>query len=169
MGDNPRERAGQVDAQNVPRFVGLRTFARLPRLEDVESADAAILGAPVDLGTTFRGGPRFGPAGIREQSLLLKPYNEALDVFPFDSMQVVDAGHIRLRVYERGVGETQACGTGACAAVAVGRNLGLLGVDVQVQLPGGRLDISGVAHQNGTIRFGHDPATSALDVDPGAA
>ena len=56
-------------------------------------------------------------------------------------MQVVDAGHIRLRVYERGVGETQACGTGACAAVAVGRNLGLLGADVQVQLPGGRLDI----------------------------
>jgi diaminopimelate epimerase len=56
-------------------------------------------------------------------------------------MQVVDAGHIRLRVYERGVGETLACGTGACAAVAVGRNLGLLGPDVAVQLPGGRLDI----------------------------
>ena len=56
-------------------------------------------------------------------------------------MQVVDAGHIRLRVYERGVGETRACGTGACAAVAVGRNLGLLASDVQVQLPGGCLDI----------------------------
>jgi len=56
-------------------------------------------------------------------------------------MQVIDAGHIRLRVYERGVGETQACGTGACAAVAVGRNLGLLGADVEVHLPGGRLDI----------------------------
>jgi agmatinase len=92
VGDEPDQRAGQVDAQNVPRFLGLRTFARLPRLEDVESADVAILGAPVDLGTTFRGGPRFGPAGIREQSLLLKPYNEALGVFPFDSMQVVDAG-----------------------------------------------------------------------------
>jgi diaminopimelate epimerase len=56
-------------------------------------------------------------------------------------MQVLDASHIALRVYERGVGETQACGTGACAAVAVGRNLGLLGADVAVQLPGGRLDI----------------------------
>jgi diaminopimelate epimerase len=56
-------------------------------------------------------------------------------------MQVVDAGHIRLRVHERGVGETRACGTGACAAVAVGRNLGLLASDVQVQLPGGCLDI----------------------------
>jgi diaminopimelate epimerase len=56
-------------------------------------------------------------------------------------MQVLDAGHIRLRVYERGVGETRACGTGACAAVAVGRTLGLLGSEVQVQLPGGTLDI----------------------------
>ena len=92
MAENPGKRAGQVDAQNVPRFLGLRTFARLPRLEDVDSADVAILGAPVDLGTTFRGGPRFGPAGIREASLLLKPYNEALDVFPFDALQVVDAG-----------------------------------------------------------------------------
>lgn len=91
----PRDRPpiiGQLDAQNVPRFVGLRTFARLPRLEDVVVADVAVLGAPVDVGTTFRGGPRFGPAAIREASLLLKPYNEPLGVFPFDEMQVVDAG-----------------------------------------------------------------------------
>jgi diaminopimelate epimerase len=56
-------------------------------------------------------------------------------------MQVIDAGHIRLRVYERGAGETQACGTGACAAVAVGRDLGLLGADVEVHVPGGRLGV----------------------------
>jgi diaminopimelate epimerase len=56
-------------------------------------------------------------------------------------MQVLDAGHIRLRVYERGAGETQACGTGACAAVVVGRNLGLLGADVEVHVPGGRLGV----------------------------
>jgi guanidinobutyrase / D-arginase len=86
------QHVGQVDAQNVPRFVGFRTFARLPRLEDVGSADAAVLGAPIDLGTTFRSGPRFGPAAIREASLLLKPYSEPLDVFPFDDMQVADAG-----------------------------------------------------------------------------
>ena len=92
MSEPPAERAGQVNAQNVPRFLGLRTFARLPRLEDVDTADVAVLGAPIDLGTTFRGGPRFGPAGIREASLLLKPYNEALGVFPFNELQVVDAG-----------------------------------------------------------------------------
>lgn len=56
-------------------------------------------------------------------------------------MQVIDASHIRLRVHERGVGETLACGTGACAAVAVGRRLGLLGPSVAVDLPGGRLNI----------------------------
>jgi diaminopimelate epimerase len=56
-------------------------------------------------------------------------------------MEVVDADHIRLRVHERGVGETQACGTGACGAVAVGRKLGLLRPEVQVDVPGGRLDV----------------------------
>ncbi|MGH8496179.1 MAG: diaminopimelate epimerase [Gammaproteobacteria bacterium] len=56
-------------------------------------------------------------------------------------MQVVDSGHIRLRVHERGTGETRACGTGACAAVAVGRRHGVLGEDVAVDLPGGRLAI----------------------------
>ena len=56
-------------------------------------------------------------------------------------MQIVDASHIRLRVYERGVGDTMACGTGACAAVAVGRNLGLLAADVEVHVRGGRLSV----------------------------
>jgi diaminopimelate epimerase len=54
-------------------------------------------------------------------------------------MEVVSPEHIRLRVYERGVGETQACGTGACGAVAVGRRLGVLREEVQVDAPGGRM------------------------------
>jgi len=54
-------------------------------------------------------------------------------------MEVVSPNHIRLRVFERGVGETQACGTGACAAVAVGRRLGLLTDEVAVDAPGGRM------------------------------
>lgn len=56
-------------------------------------------------------------------------------------MQVLNPQHIRLRVFERGVGETQACGTGACAAVVAGVRLGLLvsGEDVRVSLPGGDL------------------------------
>jgi diaminopimelate epimerase len=56
-------------------------------------------------------------------------------------MQVLDAGRIRLRVYERGAGETPACGTGACGAVAVGRLWGMLGARVVVELTGGELTI----------------------------
>jgi len=52
-------------------------------------------------------------------------------------MEIVGRGHIRLRVFERGVGETLACGTGACGAVAVGRRHGLLDDQVRVDLPGG--------------------------------
>jgi diaminopimelate epimerase len=52
-------------------------------------------------------------------------------------MQIVERTHIRLRVYERGAGETLACGTGACAAVAVGVKSGLLDPEVRVDLPGG--------------------------------
>jgi agmatinase len=83
---------GQVDALAVPRFAGVRTFARLPALEDVGHADVAVLGAPFDGATTFRAGARFGPAAVREASLLLRPYNEALDIAPFAAVQVADAG-----------------------------------------------------------------------------
>ncbi|MCS0241162.1 diaminopimelate epimerase [Vibrio alginolyticus] len=57
-------------------------------------------------------------------------------------MQVMSRDHIRLRVYERGAGETQACGSGACAAVAVGILQGLLDENVKVSLPGGELRIA---------------------------
>ena len=57
-------------------------------------------------------------------------------------MQVVDRGHIRLRVYERGAGETLACGSGACAAVVAGRQRGLLDDKVDVNLLGGTLRVS---------------------------
>ncbi|KGQ40796.1 diaminopimelate epimerase [Gallibacterium anatis] len=56
-------------------------------------------------------------------------------------MQVLNRKQIKLRVFERGAGETQACGTGACAAVAVGIMQGLLNNQVEVELPGGKLMI----------------------------
>lgn len=57
-------------------------------------------------------------------------------------MQVLNRGEVNLRVFERGVGETQACGTGACGAVVSGRVQGLLDSTVKVNLPGGSLSIS---------------------------
>jgi len=63
-------------------------------------------------------------------------------------MQIIGPRHISLRVFERGAGETLACGTGACAAVAVGRRWGLLEAEVQVDLPGGTASVSwaGIGH-----------------------
>jgi diaminopimelate epimerase len=61
---------------------------------------------------------------------------------------VLEPGRIRLRVHERGVGETLACGTGACAAVVVGMQAGWLGPHVEVQMRGGMLSIAwaGLGH-----------------------
>lgn len=76
----------------------------------------------------------------------LGPVIESHALFPertnIGFMQVVSREHIRLRVYERGAGETQACGSGACGAVAVGIQQGLLAGQVRVELPGGRLDVA---------------------------
>ncbi len=57
-------------------------------------------------------------------------------------MEIIDRTHVRLRVFERGVGETRACGTGACGAVAVGRRRGALDAQVRVELPGGTATVS---------------------------
>jgi len=57
-------------------------------------------------------------------------------------LEIVSRSHVRLRVYERGVGETPSCGTGACAAVAVGRRRGLLDAQVGVDVRGGTLQVN---------------------------
>src|SRR5215467_10525703 len=85
---------GQIDAMKMPRFSGPATFARLPRIDEVARADAAVLGVPFNSGVTYRPGARFGPAHVRESSRLLRPYNPAVDVSPFASLQAVDAGDL---------------------------------------------------------------------------
>lgn len=76
----------------------------------------------------------------------LGPHLEKHVLFPRGTnvgfMEVVTSQHIRLRVYERGTGETLACGSGACAAVAVGQIQGILQQEVQIDLPGGTLSVS---------------------------
>ncbi|KWX23852.1 agmatinase [Mycolicibacterium wolinskyi] len=94
---------GQVDAQAVPRYAGIATFARLPQRHEVEHYDIAVVGVPFDSGVTYRPGARFGPAAIRQASRLLKPYHPALDVSPFASAQVVDAGDIAANPFDIGV------------------------------------------------------------------
>jgi agmatinase len=96
---NSGQRIGQVDATVVPRFAGVATFARLPRIDEVAKADIAVVGIPFDAGTSYRPGARFGPSHIRESSRLLRPYNPAQDASPFALAQVVDAGDIAVNPF----------------------------------------------------------------------
>ncbi|MEN8178516.1 MAG: diaminopimelate epimerase [Pseudomonadota bacterium] len=76
-------------------------------------------------------------------------------------MERIDSHIIKLRVYERGAGETLACGTGACAAVVAGRLLGILDQQVQVQLPGGELVVEWRGEGNPVVMSG--PAEVAFE------
>jgi len=88
------------------------------RVDDIQAAPVATLGARIEIHPRF---PNRANVGF---------------------MQVMNRRAIRLRVFERGVGETSACGSGACAAVVAGRLQGWLDERVAVELPGGRLMIS---------------------------
>jgi agmatinase len=83
-----------ADSFVTPRFSGVRTFMRLPNVQDLENSDVAIVGAPFDTGATFRAGARFGPEGIRSVSHLLRRYNPSLDVVIFDHLSVIDYGDV---------------------------------------------------------------------------
>jgi len=91
---------GPPNAIEVPRFAGPDTFARLPRLDQVDHAGVAVLGIPFDAGVSYRSGARFGPSGIRAGSKLLRPYHPALDVNPWDVHQVVDAGDVSANPFD---------------------------------------------------------------------
>src|SRR3546814_19574116 len=81
-------------------------------------------------------------------------------------MQIVDRHAIKLRVYERGAGETLACGTGACAAVVAGIRRGLLDSPVQVHTRGGRLT---VAWEDGSLRMSGPAASDRQRVVAGTS
>jgi agmatinase len=126
---------GQVDGMKVPRYAGLTTFARLPRLEDVQDYDVAVVGVPFDSGVTYRPGARFGPAHIRQASRLLRPYNPALDAQPFRDAQIVDAGDIAANPFdiEEAIQQTRA---GLAALMtSTGRPVLSLGGDHTIALP----------------------------------
>lgn len=91
---------GPVDASVNPRYSGIATFARLPRIEEVEHTDIAVVGIPFDTGVSYRPGTRFGPSHVRESSRLLRPYNPAQDVSPFAAVQVSDAGDIPVNPFD---------------------------------------------------------------------
>jgi agmatinase len=125
---------GPVDGLQVPRYAGHSTFARLPRLEDVDDYHVAVVGVPFDSGVTYRPGARFGPSYIRQGSRLLRPYNPALEVSPFAGVQVVDAGDIATNPFsiEDAMRQVEA---GVRELSAGGRNVVVLGGDHTIALP----------------------------------
>ena len=138
------ESNGEVTVNmGVPRF----DPATLPFVAEQQSHYVLnVLGQEITIGAVSMGNPHavylvddtdsaavasFGPA-ITHHPRFTKGVNSGF-------MQIVNRGHIRLRVYERGSGETLACGTGACAAMVVGRLWNALDELVRVDLPGGQL------------------------------
>jgi len=79
---------------SVPRYTGVRTFARLPYTQQLDGVDAAVVGVPFDTATSYRPGARFGPEAIRAGSTLLRPYHPAVAVDVFDSLNIVDYGDV---------------------------------------------------------------------------
>ncbi|HSG63438.1 MAG TPA: diaminopimelate epimerase [Gammaproteobacteria bacterium] len=107
-----------------------------------------VAGRDVEFGAVSLGNPHAvvnvdsvetAPVGILGQAFQEEPaFPKGVNV---GFMEIVGTGRIRLRVFERGVGETLACGTGAAAAAVVGRRWGELAELVQVDLPGGSLGV----------------------------
>jgi agmatinase len=91
---------GPVDPLKVPRFAGPSTFARLPRRDEVDRCDVAVVGVPFDSGVTYRPGARFGPNAVRNATRLLRSYHPGLDVRPFAAQQVADAGDIACNPFD---------------------------------------------------------------------
>ena len=114
----------------------------------VDRYEVALLSQTVEIGAVSMGNPHavllvddVQQAPVDQLGPLLEHHNRFPRRVNVGFMQIIDTLNINLRVFERGVGETQACGTGACAAVAVGRKWGLLQERVNVNLPGGQLMI----------------------------
>lgn len=97
MVDHPQPLGGN----EMPRFAGPGTFMRLPGTTRPENLDVAIVGIPFDLGTSLRPGARFGPRGIRSESVLIRPYNMATRAAPFDSLRIDDVGDIATNPYDK--------------------------------------------------------------------
>jgi len=85
-----------VDALLYPRFSGIATFMRLPYVPRAEELDIAIIGIPYDGGATYRPGPRFGPRHVRDQSSIIRPWNPALHLNPFEKWRIGDFGDLSI-------------------------------------------------------------------------
>ena len=88
-----------ISGNDLARFSGPNTFMRLPSANALDGLDVAILGIPMDIGTSWRSGTRFGPKEIRAESAMIRPYNLQTGAAPFDSLQVADVGDLAINTF----------------------------------------------------------------------
>jgi len=88
-----------ISGNDLARFSGPNTFMRLPQATSLEGLDVAFLGIPMDIGTSWRSGTRFGPKQIRSESAMLRPYNMATGAAPFDSLNAGDIGDLAINTF----------------------------------------------------------------------
>lgn len=138
--------------QQVRVNMGVPDFSpsTIPFIADAEAASYTldVNGKALTVGAVSMGNPHvvthvtdIGNARVCELGPLIEQHERLPRHANVGFMEIIASNHIRLRVYERGSGETLACGTGACAAVVTGRQQGLLDDKVTVELPGGNLSI----------------------------
>lgn len=89
-----------LGGNEMPRFGGPNTFMRLPAADSAAGLDVAVLGIPMDIGTSWRSGTRFGPRQIRSESAMIRPYNIQTGAAPFERLQVADIGDIPLNTFD---------------------------------------------------------------------
>jgi agmatinase len=125
---------GPIDASRIPRFAGPPTFALLPRRDEVERCDVAVVGVPFDSGTSYRPGARFGPAAVRAGSRLLRPWHPDLGTSPLTGQQVADAGDIACNPFDitEAVGQIEAAAAGLLGGA---RHLLAIGGDHTIAYP----------------------------------
>ncbi len=88
-----------ISGNDLARFSGPNTFMRLPGAAELSGLDVAVLGVPMDIGTSWRSGTRFGPKEVRAQSAIIRPYNMGTGAAPFDSLQVADIGDLAINTF----------------------------------------------------------------------
>ncbi|MEM9870320.1 MAG: agmatinase [Pseudomonadota bacterium] len=88
-----------ISGNDLARFSGPGTFMRLPAAADFSGLDVAVLGIPMDIGTSWRSGTRFGPKQVRSESAMIRPYNIQTGAAPFDGLQVADIGDLAINTF----------------------------------------------------------------------
>ena len=88
--------AGEYDPMKEPRYTEIATFMRAPLARTLVDVDIGLIGVPTDLGVTNRPGARHGPREIRNSSSLMRSFNLALGVNPYELCRIADLGDVRV-------------------------------------------------------------------------